>query len=110
MSSVVAKRAALLSRLSVRWQINSSFGVVLALMLAVSAIGYVSLNTAIDGFSDYARVTENAQRVQQIERNVVAARADIYAFIQSGDAQALARIREVQGQLRTDTTAYIQTT
>src|SRR5262249_27064688 len=60
MSSVIAKRAALLSRLPVRWQISSGFAIVLILMMAVAWIGYSSLGTAIDGFTDYARVGDNS--------------------------------------------------
>jgi methyl-accepting chemotaxis protein len=110
MSSAVAKRAALLSRISVLWQISSGFAIVIALMVGVAAIGYSSLGTAIDGFADYARVGDNSQRVQQIERNVIAVRGDIFAFIQSGNEQTLAQARELKTQIRADLTTYAAST
>jgi methyl-accepting chemotaxis protein len=110
MSSVVAKRAAWLSRLSVRWQINLGFAVVLALLAGIAGVGSIGLDTASDGFGEYARLAQMTVRTVELERNVVALRRDVLGYALTGNQQMMAQIREQQTRLRQQITTEAEAT
>src|SRR6185369_7414752 len=98
--AIGSKRAAFLSRLSVRWKINLGFGFVLVLLVAVGGIGRYGLDQTETGFNEYARLAQLTVRTVELERNVVALRRDVLNFLVTGNERDLAQVRTLQAQLR----------
>jgi methyl-accepting chemotaxis protein len=100
MMAIGSKRATFLSRLSVRWKINLGFGFVLVLVVAVAGIGRYGLEQTEGGFNEYSRLAQLTVRTVELERNVVALRRDVLAYVVTGNEQSLAQVRQLESQLR----------
>src|SRR5258708_37964207 len=98
--AIGSKRAAFLSRLSVRWKINLGFGLVLVLLVAVGGIGRYGLEQTETGFNDYSRLAQLTVRTVELERNVVALRRDVLNFLVTGSERDLGQVRTLEAQLR----------
>ena len=82
-----------LSRFSVKGRIFLGFGVILALLLAVSIIGYTSLGSAEDRTETYAKVSGNTVRVAVITGTFVEARRNARSFANDGDEASATQAR-----------------
>ena len=90
------------SRFRIGTRIGAGFFIVLTLLVIVAASGYLGLRVASDSFNDYLRVSENAERVAQADRDFVAMRLNMQFYIQNSDEKALARVRELSKQVRAE--------
>ena len=92
--------AQLNSRLKVGTRVSAGFGTLLALLIGIGAVGYFALSGAQESFGKYDRVTNNAVRVLEINRDFVGLRRNIGNFVDDGSEQTLARARELQKTIR----------
>ena len=92
-----------MSNLSIKARIWGGYSLVLALLVAVVALGYVALQKIGGNVDEYGRVADNTVRVMAIDRNVAGLRRNVLLFTGShGDEQALARIHELEVAVRQD--------
>jgi len=85
----------LLDRFSIRTRIYSLAGGLCALAAALAILGYISLQTVMADLGEVNRISANAQRVVEIDRDIAAARRNVLGFANSGDI----RMRDRAGEL-----------
>jgi methyl-accepting chemotaxis protein len=88
------------SRFKIGTRISAGFLLVLVLLVAVAASGYLGLNRAASSLEDYINVSEMTGRVAQADRDFVAMRLNIQFYIQNSDERSLARVRELNNVVR----------
>jgi methyl-accepting chemotaxis protein len=75
---------------------------VLALLLVVSAVGYFGLKSSGDALDQYAHTSDNSIKVTEIDRNLAYMRRNALLYVQTGDEQALKRVRDQGKGVRED--------
>src|SRR5882724_7148029 len=94
--------ASLNSRFKIGTRINFGFVTVLALLVVVAAVGYSGLNGSRVAVQEYERISDNALKVVETDRNLTSMRRDTLVYVQSGDEQALQRVRSMGKTVRND--------
>jgi methyl-accepting chemotaxis protein len=94
--------ASLNSRFKIGTRVNFGFLTVLALLLVVSAVGYFGLSGSDEALREYARVSDNSIKVLETDRNLTNMRRNALVYVQSGDEQALKRVRDMGKTVRDD--------
>ncbi len=79
----------LTSRLNIGARINGGFGVVLALLLAMATLGYLSLTGTRTTFEQYAFVSGTTLRMAEADRDIVSVRRNLREFIRTGNKESL---------------------
>src|SRR5262245_14504269 len=97
--------ASLNSRFKIGTRINFGFVTVLALLVTVAAVGYFGLNGSNVAVHEYERVSDGALKVVETDRNVTNMRRETLVYVQSGDDQALQRVRSMGKTVREDLAA-----
>ncbi|HYD30325.1 MAG TPA: methyl-accepting chemotaxis protein [Azospirillaceae bacterium] len=88
--------------LSIKFRVIGGFLAVVTLVVAVAVLGERSVG-AINGlFLRHADVADTVVDITVIERDVTALRRHVYVFATTGDANALARSRELHRKLNAD--------
>jgi len=87
-------------RVSVRTRIYAGFAVVLALLLAVGAIGVGGISHALKTFDTYSNSASHEIRILGIDRDVGNMRRNVLAFGTSGDQAVLTKVRDGITQLK----------
>ena len=87
-------------RFKVGTRIYTGFGLILALLTVVAAIGYLALGSAQVGFDRYASISDNSLRIAELGRDVSDMRRNVVSFINSGSQDAVAQVRTLQERLR----------
>lgn len=85
----------LLDRFSIRTRIYSLAGGLCALAAALAVLGYVSLQTVMADLAEVSRISANAQRIVEIDRDIAAARRNVLGFANSGDVRMRQRAEEL---------------
>jgi len=87
----------------IRSKVLAGFFVVLALLIAVGATGYLGLDKTSATFDRYAVIADTAMNVTEVENDITQLRRFVVLFNDSGDAahakEARALIAEVQGDI-----------
>jgi methyl-accepting chemotaxis protein len=86
--------------ITVKSRIYGGFACVLALLIAVGGLAIHGFGTVEGNVGNYAKVTDDAIRVQQIDRDVAGLRRNVVLFANDGDERVLVRVRELQASLR----------
>ena len=94
--------ASLNSRFKIGTRINFGFVTVLALLVAVAAAGYFGLNGSNVAVHEYERVSDGALKGVETDRNITNMRRETLVYVQSGDEQALQRVRSMGKTVRED--------
>jgi methyl-accepting chemotaxis protein len=94
--------ASLNSHFKIGTRINFGFVTVLALLVAVAAAGYFGLQASNVALQEYERVSDGALKVVETDRNVTNMRRETLVYVQSGDEQALQRVRSMGKTVRED--------
>ena len=76
-------------------RIYAGFGIVLLLLLALAAVGYLSLTGVSSTFARYATISDNTVRMTEIDRDVVSLRASMREYVRSNSPTALKSLRDV---------------
>ncbi len=97
----------LFSRLRIALRVALGFGLLLLLLLAVSALSYVGFHRIGGDMENYARTAGDTTGILQIDRDGVALHSDAEAYFRSGDKDALARAKETLANLKTRLTQQI---
>jgi len=92
--------ASLNSRFKIGTRINFGFLTVLVLLLVVSAVGYFGLDGSNRTFDQYVNTSDSSVRVLETDRNFTNMRRDAQVYVQSGDEQALKRVRDMGKTVR----------
>ncbi len=79
----------LTSRLNIGARINGGFGIVLALLLALATLAYVSLTGTQTTFEQYAVVSGTTLRMADADRDIVSVRRNLREFIRTGNKESL---------------------
>src|SRR5438270_12628479 len=85
-----------LNRVKIGTRIFTGFIAVLVLLGAVAVIGTFGLSGAADSFNSFARITTNAIRVLEIDRNVTGLRRNVALYTASREDAALRRVEELK--------------
>lgn len=83
-------------------RIFGGFAIVLLLLVALAGVSFVSFGTANSEFEETSHVTLNTVRVQNIERNIVGLRRNVFVYSVGGDAKVLDRIAVLDAALTKD--------
>ena len=86
--------------IKVRTRIYGGFGLVLFLLLIVAVIGLIALRSGHSGINAYAKVGDNAVRVATIKGDVAEMRRNVIIVAEKGDQKAVARVKQMQDELR----------
>src|SRR5215510_6183102 len=92
--------ASLNSRYKIGTRINFGFVTVLTLLVAVAAVGYFGLHGSRTALQDYEQISDGALKVVETDRNLTGMRRDTLVYVQSGDEQALQRVRSMGKTVR----------
>jgi methyl-accepting chemotaxis protein len=93
--------------LTVKKRIYWGFALILVLLVIVGGLAIKGFGTVGTNIDDYAKITEDTVRIQQIDRDVVGLRRNAYLYADTADPKALERIRELQGLLSKNLTAAL---
>ncbi|MGE5503591.1 MAG: methyl-accepting chemotaxis protein [Actinomycetota bacterium] len=89
--------------LTVKNRIWGGFSTLIVFLLIVGSMAFIGFNSVNSSIFQLGHVSENAVRVQTIERNVVGLRRNVLIFTgSSGDDKAMARVTELHGALKKD--------
>ena len=97
------------SRFNIGTRINAGFAIVLALLLAVAAMGYYGLTSSGSTFDSYALLAKNTTLVLEADRNVVGIRRNVLLYNQSGSEQTLTRLRDLANETKAKLAEMIRT-
>jgi len=86
--------------MALKARIFGGFGLVLGLVAAVAAIGYVSLNSASDGIADFARISNNSLFLQEIATDAMDLRRAVRAYSTEGSAKALESVQSARARVK----------
>ena len=90
--------------LTVKGRIYGGFGTVLAFLIIVAVVSFLGFSTIGTNVLQYATVADNTSDIQQIERDVVNLRRNIFIYITNGDPKAEATVRALLASLTKDIT------
>jgi methyl-accepting chemotaxis protein len=99
-----------ISRLTVKARVFLGFGLVLALLAIVSAIGTRGLYSATGEVETFGRVSENAVRIATLVGSFTEARRNVLSFAGTGNAEAAKAARETLQNIRAALPAAIAAT
>ena len=85
--------------LKISVQISLGFAVVAALLVVVSSVSYLGLNTAVKGFDDYRGLARDANLSGRVQANMLLVRLYAKDFIQKGSDEAVKQFEERYEQL-----------
>jgi methyl-accepting chemotaxis protein len=91
--------AAWFSRLGIRARIALGFGIALGLLVIVSAAALYGMDAGRSAFGTYDRITNNNQRLQQFERDMLDLRRNLLLFIERDDPRGLLATRRLEPQM-----------
>ena len=94
--------ASLNSSFKIGTRINFGFLTVLVLLVAVAAVGYFGLNGSNVAVHEYERVSDGTLKVVETDRNLTNMRRNTLVYVQSGDEDALKRVRDMGKTVRDD--------
>ncbi len=89
-----------LANRKVRTKINLGFAVILLLLLVVAGTSLWGLMSAGEGFDRFAQVSQNTLSVALDDRDIVALRRDMLAYVMSGAETDAARFRELAARVK----------
>jgi hypothetical protein len=84
------------SRVKIGTRIFGGFAMVLALLVAVSVLGYLGLSAIETRLNTYEAIAENTARVLRIDRDYTELRRNTIAYSGSSDPQYLTPIHDLQ--------------
>ncbi len=91
-----------MNRFLIGTRIYGGFAVILAMLGILAVISYRSLNTIAEIQGDYVNFSTNAMLVQQIERNLVGLRRNMYAYLTTGSLPEFKSAEELVGIIKTE--------
>ena len=91
-----------MNRFLIGTRIYGGFAVILVMLGILGGISYRSLNTIAAIQGDYVGFSNNALLVQQIERNLVGLRRNMYAYLTTGSLPEFKRAEELVGIIKTE--------
>jgi methyl-accepting chemotaxis protein len=91
----MSAKPTLLDRFSIRTRIYSLAGGLCLLAAGLAILGYVSLRAVMADLAEVNRISANAQRVVEIDRDIAAVRRNVLGFANSGDARMRDRANEL---------------
>ena len=83
------------SRLKIGIRIYVGFGIVLALLSALAAVGYFSLTGVSATFQQYALISANTLNVAEADRDIVSLRRNLREYIRTSNKESIDRVHEV---------------
>jgi methyl-accepting chemotaxis protein len=92
----------LFANLKVRTKVGLGFAAILILLVVVGGDSTIGLNAAGNGFATFASISQNTVRAALIERDVVALRRGLLAFVRSGDEAIATDSRALAGSIGKD--------
>jgi methyl-accepting chemotaxis protein len=100
-----------LKNISIGRKVGGGFGVVLVLLVAIAAIGFVAQNRIDSHFSEYRDLASQTSRTAQIQANLLDARVEVGNYIRTGSEDAIEKVtarassaREAAETLKAETT------
>ncbi len=93
----------IVTRFAIGVRIYAGFAIVLALLVAVAAVGYLGLAGTEQRLAEYRSVADNALQATEAERDFGEMRRQALAFADSGDEAAARRARELAQEIRGET-------
>jgi methyl-accepting chemotaxis protein len=88
-----------MSRLRVGPRIYLGFALILIALAVVAYLGVTGLQQSFKGFTRYEGISANMMRMAVLERNFVGVRRNVLAYVYTGDEKAVARVKDLQGQI-----------
>ena len=77
----------------------SGFGLIIALLTFLGFVGILAATHTEKTFTNFVKETEATKVVVDLERNFVGLRRNVYVFYDTGSAQLLERIKELQEKI-----------
>ncbi len=99
----------ILARLRIGSRISTGFGIVLILLAGVTAYSVLSLNGIRANLDEYVRISENAQTVQRIDRNVSGLLGNVHIYLYETKPEALNSARDQIAELKQDLAKRVET-
>ncbi|MBI4966843.1 MAG: HAMP domain-containing protein [Rhodospirillales bacterium] len=94
--------AGLMANFRIGTRITAGFMIVLALLAAVSVIGYQGLVASMTGLDGYIEVSGNMVRLLGVERDFNGMRRQVLSYSYTGDPKTAARVREIEKVIEAD--------
>jgi len=88
------------SRLKIGLRIYLGFGVVLALLSALAAVGYVSLTGVSGTFQQYAAISGNTLSVAEVDRDMVDLLRNVREYVRTSSKASADEVRDIGGRAR----------
>lgn len=88
------------ARFSIGTRIGVGFGIVLALLSALAALGYFSLTSTRATFEQYAFVSGTTLRMAEADRDIVDIRRNLREFIRTSSKESLDGVRDASKKAR----------
>ncbi len=109
LSSLGIRRPDLSSRLKIGTRLYMGFGLVLALLCVISAVGILTIGQAIQGFQVFSLNSKSALDVSAIERQIVEIRRNAALYADTGSDETYARVKEIGAAVESDLKATAET-
>jgi methyl-accepting chemotaxis protein len=91
-----------MTRFTIGTRVFAGFILILVLLGVVALIGTLGLNGAGDNFYSFARISDNAMRVLEMDRNIAELRRSVELYIGNRDVAALHHVKELETALEND--------
>lgn len=101
-SSQSASGLHLITDMKIRTKILLGFFIVLGLLIAVGATGFLGLRKTSDTFDQYSTIADVAMNVMEVENNVAELRRFVVLFADTGDADRLKSARALIDEIKSD--------
>ncbi|MCK5297040.1 MAG: HAMP domain-containing protein, partial [Alphaproteobacteria bacterium] len=83
-------------RFRVGTRIYIGFGLILLMLAGLAGLSYIDFEDTLGKIDEYVRVNKNATVVSETERNTVAIRRNVLAYMTTGDEKSLKRAHELK--------------
>ncbi len=91
-----------MTRFKIGTRVFAGFILILVLLGVVALIGTLGMNDAGGNFHSFARISDNAMRVLEIDRNIAELRRDVALYAGNREDAALRRVEELKKALEND--------
>ena len=91
--------SALMTRFKIGTRVFAGFILILVLLGVVALIGTLGMNNAGGNFYSFARISDNAMRVLEIDRDIAELRRDVALYAGNRDDATLRRVEELKKAL-----------
>ncbi len=100
--------ARLTSRLKIGTRLYLGFGLVLALLCVISAVGLLTVGQAVKGFEVFAANSKSALDVSLVERQMVEIRRNAAIYANSGSEDAYTHVKRMGGEVESLLKAFAE--